>query len=392
MRHKPTVTQVTRHIVQAVAFVLMPGLFIQTFAALGSVVAAVARGSFSPGALASELALLAVVLGVTALWGRFFCGYLCSFGAMGDLAYAAASGLRPRGLRVSQRADGALKYVKFVVLAAIAVLCWCAGLGLWAGFDPWTPFGMLASGNLSGAVGIGLVTLVLVVAASTVVERFFCRYLCPLGAVFALVSRGRLFRIRRREDTCTGCQACTRSCSMGIVVHEGDRVRSGECVDCMRCLDACAPHSLRSNAKPAVAGTATALATMGLVYAGRIATDGTAYVQTTSSPTAQGSYKDGTYTGSGQGFRGTTSVTVTVSGGNITNIEVSSYEDDDQFFNQAKSTVIQEIIQSQGVDVDTVSGATYSSNGILEAVANAVGASFDNPNSTMSSGHGGHGH
>lgn len=73
---------------------------------------------------------------------------------------------------------------------------------------------------------------------------------------------------------------------------------------------------------------------------------------------------------------------VTVSGGKITDITVESYEDDEQFFSRAESTVIDEILSQQSVNVSTVSGATYSSNGIMEAVADALGISFDNPNSS----------
>ena len=72
---------------------------------------------------------------------------------------------------------------------------------------------------------------------------------------------------------------------------------------------------------------------------------------------------------------------MTVSGGQITDITILSYRDDNQFFNKAKSTIINEILQAQSVDVSTVSGATYSSKGILEAVANAVGFEYTNTSS-----------
>lgn len=108
----------------------------------------------------------------------------------------------------------------------------------------------------------------------------------------------------------------------------------------------------------------------------------------TTTAAQTGKYTDGTYTGSGTGLRGTTSVTVTVSGGVITSIEIDSYQDDSQYFNRAKSTIISEILKAQSVDVSTVSGATFSSNGILEAVADALSLDFTNPNSTMSFSHG----
>ena len=81
--------------------------------------------------------------------------------------------------------------------------------------------------------------------------------------------------------------------------------------------------------------------------------------------------KDGVYTGTGQGFNGPISVRVTVSGGNVVNVEILSYSDDAPYFNRAKA-VISKMIGKQGSSVDTVSGATYSSRGIIDAVRDAL--------------------
>lgn len=80
---------------------------------------------------------------------------------------------------------------------------------------------------------------------------------------------------------------------------------------------------------------------------------------------------DGVYTGSGQGFNGPIRVRVTVSSGNITNVEILSHSDDAPYFNRAKA-VIGRLLGKPGKSVDTVSGATYSSRGIIDAVRNAL--------------------
>lgn len=104
--------------------------------------------------------------------------------------------------------------------------------------------------------------------------------------------------------------------------------------------------------------------------------------QTATLPTAQGSttvstveepaaYKDGTYYGSGTGFGGTTTVKVVINGGKIVDITIQSTNDDSSYI-QSASAVIARIILGQTTNVDTVSGATYSSVGIIQAVRNAL--------------------
>ncbi len=82
-------------------------------------------------------------------------------------------------------------------------------------------------------------------------------------------------------------------------------------------------------------------------------------------------YKDGVYTGSGKGFRGTTKVQVTIKDGQIADVKILSYEDDKSFFERARA-VAQRIVKAQSTDVDGVSGATFSSNSIKSATANAL--------------------
>jgi uncharacterized protein with FMN-binding domain len=84
-------------------------------------------------------------------------------------------------------------------------------------------------------------------------------------------------------------------------------------------------------------------------------------------------YTDGTYTGTGTGFRnGTTKVSIKIKNDAITSISVTSNQDTPRFFNSARSTIISEILKAQSTNVDAVSGATYSSYGIMDAVANAI--------------------
>ena len=93
----------------------------------------------------------------------------------------------------------------------------------------------------------------------------------------------------------------------------------------------------------------------------------------TSTDTADPVYKDGTYTGDGQGFGGNIQVQITIADDTLTDIQVVSAEKEDSAYLSQGKAVIDRILEAQSTDVDTVSGATFSSTGILMAVEDALG-------------------
>lgn len=383
--------QLIRHAIQVAAFLLLPGLFILVFSAVRDIVMAAVAGTFSFGELYPQVLLAGGVLLVTALMGRFFCGYLCSFGMFQELLHLFRKRRGALKQRLPAKVDHALKYVKYVVLVLIVVCVWVLQLPVDSSWSPWGVFGALVSGNLQAAVGavptIGFALLVAIAVGSVFVEHFFCRYLCPLGAMFAGVSRLKLCRVQRQSKTCTNCGLCSRVCGMDIDIPSRDAVASGECIQCLECLPACPQGSLTENPSAAVAGVAAAAAIGGAVVFGSTvsqAADSDVPVQATAAEydavsADRGAYQDGVYAGSGRGFRGTVDVEVTVENGHIADITVLSYGDDRQFFQQAQPQVISQILATQQPDVQAVSGATYSSRGIMDAVADALGGAVELP-------------
>ncbi len=374
-----SVTQILRHVIQLGAFFLFPGLFLTVFHEIRDLVVSLIQGTFSFSAQAPGLVTLLILFVVTALWGRFFCGYLCSFGAMQELVAFASRKIIPRKKRIPEKMDRILKFLKYAVLFAIVLFVWVLQLPVDSSFSPWGVFGMLISGNgsvmLSAIPTVGFAILVAILIASFFVERFFCRYLCPLGALFTPASKGRLFRIRRKASACSGCAKCSRICAMGVTVHENDHVTSGECIDCMRCMGVCVPEALTANPHPAIAGTASALILCGTLGVSRMIPVQDSVTEIAASgdvSQSHGRYADGVYTGSGTGFRGDVTSGVTVQNGMITDITILSHLDDSDYFNRAQSGVIGAILSSQTPQVSAVSGATFSSYGIMESVADAL--------------------
>lgn len=374
-----------RRLVQLASFLLFPGLFYTTFLAMKSLYTALIGGTFSVAVLAGQIVLTVSMLLVTALMGRFFCGFLCAFGSMGDLFWWIGTKLKLPRPTLKPRTDRLLKLIKYGVLVVIVLAVWTLGMDLLGGTNnPWTVFGMMASvkgwSNLSALWSVGALLLLLIIAGSLLIERFFCRYLCPLGAVFAIVSKFRLFKIRKPRAQCGACRACTKRCSMGLQLYKKNVVTSSECIDCMNCVAVCPRKNVTANPKPALAAAVAVVAMSGMYYVGNLAGGAAAQSAVVSAgetlsgaeTPVSGPYIDGVYTGSAEGYHGSTTVEVTVANGYMTAIEVLSTGDDADFFNPAKSALIPQIISAQSIAVDAVSGATFSSAGIIGAVSDAL--------------------
>ena len=383
--HKITALTLTRRIIQVASLVLFPGLFIYTFAAIKSIYMALIGGTFRASQFAGQITLVVSMLLITAIMGRFFCGFLCSFGTLGDFIWYLGGKLKIRRPKIGTKFDRNLKKLKYVLLGGIVVLIWTLGISILEGTgNPWTVFGMLTkfSGwtELDTILSVGMALLVLIVAGSLYIERFFCRYLCPLGAVFAIVSKFRLFRIRKPRSKCGSCRACTKRCTMGIPLYRTSVVKSAECIDCMSCVEICPRDNVSANPKPAIAAAIAVVALTGMYFEGNIAANAsterqiaaiTASLSLGSGVTA-GAYADGTYQASADGYHGKTNISVVVTNGFITDIHVLETGDDTMFLNQAKAQVIPAIISKQSADVDAVSGATFSCFGIIDAVTAAL--------------------
>ncbi len=181
-----------------------------------------------PGVLLENLPLLLLVgftVLTTLLWGRVFCGYLCPFGALQDLLDRVVPARFKRELprALHQRAT----LVKYGVLAVV-LLPAAVGSSL-SLFQYVEPFGTVFF--LSTSVVLWSIALFFLGAAA-VVPRFYCRYVCPLGASLALGSLVSPFRIRRVEQ-CGVCKVCEGACPTGAI--HGPEVDFKECVRCNVC-------------------------------------------------------------------------------------------------------------------------------------------------------------
>ena len=209
---------------------------------LGALQNAIAASASRPAFYVVGLLLL---FGLTL--GRVICGWLCPVGLIQELAYKA-----PTPKLKKNRYTRALSWLKYVILAVFVVI-----VPFWYSLQkyPVPAFCkyICPAGTLEGAVGLlahpvntekfsmlGLlftrkfVILVLILTACVFIYRAFCRFLCPLGAIYGLFARIALLGVRADASRCSGCGACLRACPMDV-----RRVGDHECIHCGACMAAC---------------------------------------------------------------------------------------------------------------------------------------------------------
>jgi ferredoxin-type protein NapH len=176
------------------------------------------------GTVASGLLLLALTLAL----GRVFCGWICPFGALLDWLRRPLANLRAVRAKAAVATDN--RAVKYGVLGGVLL---AAGLFRSPAFCTVCPVGTTCRTAGLHGVNLGLETAVLPVVLSleAVNRRFWCKVLCPIGALLGLVARFRFLKIRLPFGECTGCNRCEQACAMDNLPRQGhDRLKTDPAV------------------------------------------------------------------------------------------------------------------------------------------------------------------
>lgn len=192
------------------------------------------------------------VLALGVLFGRAICGFLCPFGLIQELLYMIPS---PK-----KRILKPLTYIKYILLAVFVlilpeVMTNAYNLGAPAFCKFICPAGILegsiplliAHPEMRAMLGmhfvIKLIILVITIAGSVICCRFFCKTMCPLGALYGLLNKISLYHMEIYRDKCVSCGKCRNVCQMDI-----DPVRqpnSAECIRCGKCVASCPKKALK---------------------------------------------------------------------------------------------------------------------------------------------------
>ncbi len=193
--------------------------------------------------------VLGLLIFFGALLGRAVCGFLCPFGLLQDLLNKIPLGRKVRTFK----GDRKLRKVKYAVLLGLVILG-----PLFVKLTPTFCKYLCPSGTLSGVLlALGdsrlyavlgstflwkISILALVVAGAVLIYRPFCKYLCPLGAIYAPFNKVALLRMSCDENACVHCGACREVCGMGV--DPSADPNDPECIRCGSCISACPAKAL----------------------------------------------------------------------------------------------------------------------------------------------------
>lgn len=186
------------------------------------------------------------------LLGRFVCGFLCPFGLIQDLLFKIPFVKKIRRLP----GEKGLRWLRFVFLGVFVILLPMFVIDITGLGEPWFCKWICPVGTLEGGIPLVLlnyamrsaagfifkwkiVILLLTLFSSIIIYRPFCRYVCPLGAVYGIFNKISFYRFKIDPLKCTRCGACQKTCKLDIPVYETPD--SMDCIRCGDCETAC-PH------------------------------------------------------------------------------------------------------------------------------------------------------
>jgi polyferredoxin len=186
--------------------------------------------------------LLVAFLAISFLFRKAFCSWLCPIGTISEYLWLLGKALFRRNFALPKWVDIPLRSLKYLLLGLFALAVASMSADEIGAFMR-SPYGVIADVKMLNFFrymsATAAIVLLLLVALSVVVQNFWCRYLCPYGALMGLAAVFSPMKIRRAERTCIDCAKCAQACPSQLPVDKLVQIRSAECTACLACVAVC---------------------------------------------------------------------------------------------------------------------------------------------------------
>ena len=196
--------------------------------------------------------VIGIILAIGSVLGRWICGFLCPFGFIQDII----NKLPFKKIHLPKL----FTYVKYIILVVFVLILPIfitnsVGIGKPTFCEFICPVGTLESGlpilithkELSAIIGniftLKIIILLMVLIGCVFISRFFCKTICPLGAIYGLLNRISLYKMKINKTLCIDCGICKNVCVMDI--NPVSNTNSAECIRCMKCINACQKKAIK---------------------------------------------------------------------------------------------------------------------------------------------------
>jgi polyferredoxin len=191
---------------------------------------------------AATLFLLIAFLLISWLWTKSFCSWLCPVGTLSEALWKLGRQVFESNLRIPRWCDIPLRGLKYLLLGLLLYAVGTMSVAAIAAFLE-SPYGLVADVKMLNFFrylsSTAALVIAVLVALSVVIQNFWCRYLCPYGALMGLAALSGPSKITRQPQSCIDCGKCATSCPAWLPVDKRLVVLSAECTSCLECVAVC---------------------------------------------------------------------------------------------------------------------------------------------------------
>jgi polyferredoxin len=204
------------------------------FGGVVSIYQLITGGTFVKKVHESSMVLMYIVFASALLLGPLFCGWICPFGTFQEFLGKLGKKIFKKKYNrfIPYKFDKYLRFLRYFLLAWVLFMTARSGQLFFADIDPYYALFQFWTGEVALT---GIIILFVVMILSLFVERPFCKYACPYGAVLGIFNLFRIIPLKRNKATCISCSKCDKTCPMNIPVSSKEIIRDHQCISCYQC-------------------------------------------------------------------------------------------------------------------------------------------------------------